>query len=36
MELDFAPDENAVKAKFNEAGQGHVFNGYEELNEAEK
>ena len=35
-ELDFAPEENAVKARFIEAGQGHVFNGFGDLNEAEK
>ena len=35
-ELDFAPEENIVRNRFIEAGQGHVFNGYGELNEAEK
>ena len=35
-ELDFAPEENAVRARFIEAGQGHVFNGFGDLNEAEK
>ena len=34
--LDFAPDENKTKQKFMDAGQGHVFNGFEELGEAEK
>ena len=35
-DLDFAPEENVVRSRFIEAGQGHVFNGYGELNEAEK
>ena len=36
QELNFAPEENTVRNRFIEAGQGHVFNGYGELNEAEK
>ena len=36
--LDFAPDESAIRKKYVDAGQGHVFNGFDEyeLNESEK
>ena len=35
-DLDFAPDENKTKQKFIDAGLGHVFNGFEDLDETER
>ena len=34
-DLDFAPDENKTRAMFVEAGQGHVFNAFEDLDETD-
>ena len=34
--LDFAPDETATKGRFDEAGQSHVFNGFDDLDENAK
>ena len=34
--LELSPDEGSMRAKFEAAGQGHVFNAYEDLSESEK